>query len=298
MTSTSISAPVPVKSSYRQVIRRVRRLPPTFLIGSVVIFFFLILALTGRYWAPYSASKTGTGLPFSPISAKHWLGTDQLGRDIFSRIVHGASDVLFLSLSGTLVAMFLGVPLGLLSGLVRGWFDEVFMRILDVIISIPLLILALLMIAAAGPQLSGNYLLLIGVIAVVYAPRIARMARAVALNLVTSDFVTVARLRGESTSWIIWHELAPNATGVLLVEFGVRAGYAPILVGSLGFLGFGVRPPTPEWGVMISENRFGIITSPITVIAPALALALLVIGLNLFTDGMARILGRSTKQNP
>jgi peptide/nickel transport system permease protein len=298
MTSTGIPASLPTTSSIREVIRRIRRLPPTFLIGSLVLIFFLILALTGRFWAPYSATKTGTGLPFSPISVKHWFGTDQLGRDIFSRIVLGTDDVLFLSLSGTLIAMILGVPLGLLSGLVRGWFDEVFMRILDVIISIPLLILALLVIAAAGPQLSGNSFLLIGVIAVVYAPRIARMARAVALNLVTSDFVTVARLRGESTLWIILHELAPNATGVILVEFGVRAGYAPILIGSLGFLGFGVRPPTPEWGVMISENRIGIVTSPVTVIAPALALAVLVIGLNLFTDGMARILGRSTNQNP
>ncbi len=140
--------------------------------------------------------------------------------------------------------------------------------------------------------------MLIGVIAIVYAPRIARMARSVAIGLVTSDFVTVARTRGESIWWIISREIAPNAAGVLLVEFGVRAGYAPILIGSLGFLGFGVRPPTPEWGVMISENRFAIVTSPITVFAPAIALAVLAIGLNLFTDGIARIIGRSTQRVP
>jgi peptide/nickel transport system permease protein len=275
-------------------IKRFLRLPPTFQVGLTILVIYLLMALTGRFWAPYSPSKTGTGPPFAQPSAKHWLGTDQLGRDLFSRIVNGADEVLFLSLTGTLVSMLIGVPLGLVSGLVRGWFDEVLMRSLDVIISIPLLILALLVIAAAGPQLSGNYFLLIGVIAVVYVPRVARMARATALTLVTSDFITAARTRGESIWWIIWRELTPNATSVILVEFGVRAGYAPILIGSLGFLGFGVRPPTPEWGVMISENRFAIVTSPITLIAPAVTLAMLVIGLNLFTDGMARILGRST----
>jgi peptide/nickel transport system permease protein len=275
-------------------IKRFLRLPPTFLVGLTILTIYLLVALTGRFWAPYSPSKTGTGPPFAQPSAKHWLGTDQLGRDLFSRIVNGADEVLFLSLTGTLVSMLIGVPLGLVSGLVRGWFDEVLMRSLDVIISIPLLILALLVIAAAGPQLSGNYFLLIGVIAVVYVPRVARMARSTALTLVTSDFITAARTRGESIWWIIWRELTPNATSVILVEFGVRAGYAPILIGSLGFLGFGVRPPTPEWGVMISENRFAIVTSPITLIAPAVTLAMLVIGLNLFTDGMARILGRST----
>jgi peptide/nickel transport system permease protein len=277
---------------------RIRRLPPTLLIGSAILAFYLLVGLSGRFWAPYSPSKTGTGPPFSPISQEHWMGTDQLGRDVFSRVIHGADEVLFLSITGTLLAMFIGVPLGLLSGLLRGWFDELLMRALDVIISIPLLILALLVIAAAGPQWSGNYFLLIGVIAIVYAPRIARMARSVAIQLVTSDFVTVARSRGESIWWMISREFAPNASGVLLVEFGVRAGYAPILIGSLGFLGFGVRPPTPEWGVMISENRFAIVTSPITVFAPAIALAVLAIGLNLFTDGIARILGRSTQRVP
>jgi peptide/nickel transport system permease protein len=150
-----------------------------------------------------------------------------------------------------------------------------------------------LVIAAAGPDNSGNFLLLILVVAAVYAPRTARMARAVAVDLVTRDYVTVARTRGESTRSIVWRELTPNAIGVLLVEFGVRAGYAPIFIGSLSFLGFGVRPPTPEWGLMISENRGAIITAPLAVLAPGLALSVLVIGLNLLTDGIARLYGRT-----
>jgi peptide/nickel transport system permease protein len=132
-------------------------------------------------------------------------------------------------------------------------------------------------------------------VAFVYAPRVARMARAAALDIVARDFVTVARLRGESAWSIMRRELLPNATSVLLVEFALRAGYAPVLIGSLGFLGFGLRPPTPEWGLMISENRSLIIISPFAVVGPGLMLASLVIGLNLFTEGLARILGRTVR---
>jgi peptide/nickel transport system permease protein len=183
--------------------------------------------------------------------------------------------------------------LGLLSGLVGGWFDQALMRLFDALISIPFLVLGLLIISAVGPELSGSFAILILVVVVVYAPRTARMARAVAVDLVTRDFVTVARARGEPVWSIVWRELTPNAVGVLLVEFGVRAGYAPIFIGSLSFLGFGVRPPLPEWGLMISENRSAIISAPLTVFAPGIALAILVISLNLFTDGLSRVYGRT-----
>jgi peptide/nickel transport system permease protein len=167
--------------------------------------------------------------------------------------------------------------------------------VLEAMISIPFLVLALIAIVAAGPAFSGNPILLVLVIALIYAPRIARMARAAALDIVTRDFVTVAKLRGESAWSVMRRELLPNATSVLLVEFALRAGYAPVLIGSLGFLGFGVRPPTPEWGLIMSENRSLITFSPITVIGPGLMLASLVVGLNLFTEGLARILGRTVR---
>lgn len=278
----------------RIYVARIRRLPRTLIAGSVILAFYLFTALTGRFWAPYDFAKTSTGRPFEPASAQHLFGTDQLGRDVFSRVVHGADEVLFLSMTSTLIATMVGGLLGLASGLVGGWFDQILMRLFDAMISIPFLVLALLVIAAAGPENSGSLLLLILVVAAVYAPRTARMARAVALDLVTRDFVTVARTRGESVWSIVWRELTPNAIGVLLVEFGVRAGYAPIFIGSLSFLGFGVRPPTPEWGLMISENRAAIISAPLAVLAPGLALSLLVIGLNLFTDGIARLYGRTS----
>jgi peptide/nickel transport system permease protein len=272
-----------------------RRTPTSFRIGAIILLLHFVVAATGPFWAPYGPSQIGTGIPLSGMSWAHPFGVDQLGRDVFSRVVHGSHLVILLSLSGTFLGTVIGAIVGLLSGYVRGWIDEALQRLLEAIISIPFLVLALIAIVAAGPELSGNPLMLVLVIAVIYAPRIARMARAAALDIVTRDFVTVARLRGESAWSIMRRELLPNATSVLLVEFALRAGYAPVLIGSLGFLGFGIRPPTPEWGVMISENRSLIIYSPITVVGPGLMLASLVVGLNLFTEGLARILGRTVR---
>ena len=203
--------------------------------------------------------------------------------------------MILLSLSGTLLGLVVGATIGLLSGYVGGWLDDIVQRLIEALISIPFLVLALIAIAAAGPEVAGNPVLVILVVALVYAPRIARMARAAALDIVTRDYVMAARLRGERAWAVVRREVLPNASGVLLVEFALRAGYAPVLIGSLGFLGFGMRPPTPEWGLMISENRALIIVSPITVIGPGLMLASLVVGLNLFTDGLARMLGRTVK---
>ena len=269
--------------------------PQSFRIGLIVLLVHLIVAITGPFWAPYGYSQMGTGIPLSGMSWAHPFGIDQLGRDVFSRVVHGSHIVILLSLSGTAIGLLVGAVMGLLSGYLGGWFDNLLQRLLEALISIPFLVLALIAIASAGPELSGNPILVVLVVALVYAPRIARIARAAAMDIATRDFVTVARLRGESAWSVIRRELLANATGVLLVEFALRAGYAPVLVGSLGFLGFGLRPPTPEWGLMISENRALIIITPITVLGPGLALASLVVGLNLFTEGLARILGRTVR---
>jgi peptide/nickel transport system permease protein len=296
MSVASIDLPVAVR---RSPLRRfLRRFPLSARLAALLLIAYLLIALTGPLWTPYDPYETGAGLPFSGASSSHLFGTDILGRDVFSRVVYGTRDVLFLALTSTFIATVVGGLIGLASGLIGGWVDEVLMRFFETIISIPLLVLALLAIAAAGPQASGSALLLIGVVVLVYAPRIARMARAVAVDLVTRDFVTVARARGESVRSIVWRELTPNAAGVLLVEFGVRAGYAPILISSLGFLGFGARPPSPEWGLMISENRAALFSAPLTVLAPSATLALLVISLNLVTDGIARALGRSIERTP
>jgi peptide/nickel transport system permease protein len=283
------------KSNLLQLVSLWRQTPMSFRIGGIVLLLHFIVAVTGPFWAPYGYAQMGTGPPLAGMSAAHPFGVDQLGRDVFSRVVHGSHIVILLSLSGTLLGLVVGAILGLLSGYLGGWFDDLLQRLLEAIISIPFLVLALIAIASAGPELSGNPWLVVLVVALVYAPRIARMARAAAIDIATRDFVTVARLRGESAWSVMRRELLPNATSVLLVEFALRAGYAPVLIGSLGFLGFGLRPPTPEWGLMISENRALLIVSPITVLGPGLALASLVVGLNLFTEGLARILGRTVR---
>ena len=295
MTTTAVA--IPARTRRSSVRRFLRRFPLSARLGGVVLLVYVLVALTGPLWEPYSPFQTGS-LPFGGASGAHLFGTDILGRDVFSRVVEGTRDVLYLSLTSTFIALVVGGVIGLASGLVGGWLDEVLMRLFETVISIPILVLALLAIAAAGPKAAGSSLLLIGVVVLVYAPRIARMARTVAVDLVTRDFVVIARTRGESVWSIVWRELTPNAAGTLLVEFGVRAGYAPILISSLGFLGFGAQPPSPEWGLMISENRDAIVTAPVTVLAPSIALALLVISLNLFTDGLARYLGRTATRTP
>jgi peptide/nickel transport system permease protein len=292
MSSETLSAP---PSRWTGLLPLWRQTPLSFRIGLIILVIHLVVAATGPVWTPYGFSQMGTGRPLSGMSWEHPFGVDQLGRDIFSRVVHGSHIVILLSLSGTLLGLIVGAILGLLSGYVGGWFDEILQRVLEALISIPFLVLALIAIASAGPELSGNPVLLVLVVALVYAPRIARMARSVAVDIATRDYVTVARLRGESAWSVMRRELLPNATSVLLVEFALRAGYAPVLIGSLGFLGFGLRPPTPEWGLMISENRALIMVTPVTVLGPGLALASLVVGLNLFTEGLARILGRTVK---
>jgi peptide/nickel transport system permease protein len=284
--------PDAAQGSARRLLGRARRLPVNLLVGAGVLVFFGIVAITGPWWVPHDIYETGL-TPFAGSSSEHWFGTDILGRDVFSRVVVGTREVLFLALSSVALSTILGGTVGLFFGYVGGALDSVVMRVLEILISIPFLILVLLIVAAVGPKGAGSYLLLIGVVVIVYAPRTARVARSVAVDLSTRDFVTVARARGESAWSVARREITPGASGPLLVEFGVRAGAAPILISSLGFLGFGARPPSPEWGLMIAENRAALGSQPITVLAPIVALSTLVIGLNLFTDGLARVLGRT-----
>ena len=272
-----------------------QRSPQSLRLGSIILLFWLVVAVLGALWTPYGYAQLGAGLPLSGVSWDHPFGIDQLGRDVFSRVLYGTHIVILLALAGTTLGVVIGALIGLVSAYIGGWLDEVVQRLAEAFISIPFLVLALLIIALAGPDLSGDPILIVMVVAFVYTPRITRMARAAALDVITRDFVTIAKLRGERAWSVVWRELLPNTTGTLLVEFSLRAGYAPALVGSLGFLGFGIKPPIPEWGLMISENRQLILAQPITVIGPGLALASLIVGLNMFTEGLARILGRTVK---
>ena len=270
-----------------------RTAPRAFRIGAIILIFHILIALLGWVWTPYDYVSR-VGIPLSGMSWEHPFGVDQNARDIFSRVLYGGHIVILLAVSGTLVGVVVGAAVGLSSGYLGGWFDEISMRIFDAFNSIPFLVLGLLASAVAGPVASGNPLLLVGVVALVYAPRVGRIARSAAQTVATQDYVLVARLRRERVYDVVRREILPNCSGPLLVEFALRAGYAPVLIGSLGFLGFGVRSPLPEWGRMIAENRNLIFTTPEALLAPGIALATLVVGLNLFTDGIARMIGRTS----
>lgn len=267
--------------------------PVTLRIGLVILTIHIVVAVIGPFVVPYAQDQMMAGRPLSGMSFAHPFGVDQLGRDIFSRTLHGGHIVIALAVSGTVLGLVIGSAIGLTAGYVGGWVDDLAMRLIESVISIPFLVLALLAISLAGSEHSGEPVLIVFVVALIYAPRIARMARAAAIDIVTRDYIKAAKLRGEKTWSVVLREVLPNASSVLLVEFAIRAGYAPVLVGSLGFLGFGMRPPTPEWGLMISEYRNLLVVTPVAVLGPGLMLASLVVGLNLFTEGLARILGRS-----
>lgn len=268
-----------------------RRYPVALLLGGAILALHLAVAALGPFVAPYAQEQMMAGLPVQGASLAHPFGTDQMGRDIFSRALAGGWLVIALSVTGTLAGVVFGAAIGLFSGTVGGWIDEVLMRLTEAFLAIPFLIFALLIVSLAGPGMQGSPWLLIAVVAAVYLPRIARMSRAAALDVVSRDFVLAARLRGESAWTIARREVLPNATGILLVEFAVRAGYAPIVIGTLGFLGFGMRPPTPEWGLMMAEYRGLLTVQPLAVFGPGLMLATLVTGLNFFTEGLSAMAG-------
>ncbi len=268
------------------------RFPPAFVIGAAILAVHLALAILGPWIAPFAQDRMMAGPPLSSPSLGHPFGTDQMGRDIFSRVLAGGWIVITLATLGTALGLAIGTVVGLVSGTVGGWIDEVLMRLTEAFLAIPFLIFALLIVSLAGPGLQGSPTLLVAVVATVYLPRIARMSRAAAVDVVSRDHVLAARLRGESVWAIARREILPNTTGVLFVEFAVRAGYAPVLIGTLGFLGFGLRPPTPEWGLMMAEYRNLMTAQPMAVLGPALMLASLVIGLSFLTEGLSAIMGR------
>lgn len=285
--------PTGCRSRFKRMPEWLSASPFAFRMGLFLVIAHVLIAVLGPSLVPYGPSEMRTGVPLSGASLGHPFGLDQLGRDVLSRTVHGAELVIGLSLTGTLIGFLLGVPIGLISGYRGGLVDDVLMRIAEALISIPMLFLALLLVALTGVQATGAPALIAFVIGFVYAPRVARIARAAALELSTREYVIASRLRGDRASRIALGEILPNASGTLLVEFALRAAYAPVLVASLGFLGFGIRPPTPEWGLIIAENRNLVFLTPSTVIGPGIMLASLVIGINLLTEGVARMLGRT-----
>jgi peptide/nickel transport system permease protein len=252
-------------------------------IGVGVVVLLVLIALVGPLLAPHSPTEF-VAIPNSGPSGDALFGADALGRDVFSRFLHGGISVLWMATAATLLGVVTGVAVGLVAAYSRNWLDDLLMRASDVVLAFPQIILALLAVSAIGPKLW----LIVLVVATGHTPRVARVMRGAAQEVVERDFVKAAEAVGEKRSRIVFGELLPNVTSPLLVELGLRMTYSIGLVAAVSFLGFGLQPPASDWGLMINENRLSITVQPWSVLLPVLAIGLLTVGTNLVTDGIAR----------
>jgi peptide/nickel transport system permease protein len=262
---------------------RLRRVPAAGKIGVALVLFWVGLAALGPLLAPYSAGQAVDAGLFAGISAKHPFGTDYLGRDMLSRILHGARYTVGVAFLATLLACSAGVSLGLLAAVRRGWVDGALSRVADALISVPHLMFALVVVAAFGTSMP----VLVLMAAVSYVPGAFRIARALALDIDAMDFVEVARARGEGTAYILRAEILPNMILPVLTDFGLRFVFVVLLLSGLSFLGLGIQPPNADWGALVRENIEGIYEAAPAVIVPALAIGVLTIGITLLIDGFA-----------
>lgn len=246
----------------------------------VIVFFWLLMALVGQAVAPYDASAIQDADLFESISRKHLLGIDYLGRDMLSRILAGARYTVGIALSATAISVGSGLLLGLAASTTGGAFDLLLSRFLDALISIPSKLFGLVVVAAFGSSIP----VLIAMLGIIYLPGCYRIVRSVAVNVAALDFVTVARARGESTMYVMLHEVLPNIIGPVLADFGLRFIYVVLLLSSLSFLGLGVQPPAADWGSLVRENIGGLAYGAPAVITPAIAIASLTVAVNLAID--------------
>jgi len=254
---------------------------PTAAVGLAVVLVWVVAAIFAPFLAPHPPNSL-VGHSLESPSWRFLLGTDDLGRDVLSRVIWGARSVLVLAPLSVLIAEVVGALIGLFAGYVGGVVDELVMRINDALISFPTMLLYLLIIAAVGP----SKLNVVAAIAAGSVPGIARIVRGIVVDVRTRSFVSAARLRGERRWYVMLVELLPNARGPILVDATLRTGYAAFAIGTLGFLGLGTPPPTPDWGGMVNEGVAWLSLSAWMTAAPALALTSLVIGLNLVSDGL------------
>jgi peptide/nickel transport system permease protein len=253
-------------------------------IGLVLVGFVVAVAVVGPFVKPYSPTAFVT-TPFSAPSSANLLGGDVLGRDVLSRVLAGGWVLLWMSAAATVLGVSAGVVLGLVAAQSRGAIDGIVMRSADVLLAFPQLVFALLLVSVAGPKLW----LIVLAVAFVHAPQVARVVRAAALDLVERDFVRAVELWRVPRWQVMIGEILPNVTTVVMVEFGLRLTWSILIIASLSFIGFGLQPPDPNWGLMINENRAGLTVAPWGVVVPIVLIAILTIGLNTFTDAVARV---------
>jgi peptide/nickel transport system permease protein len=265
---------------------RLKTIPPTAWIGLILIGLNLFAFLLGPLIAPFG-QEVIVGSPFDPPTAGHWLGLDQNGRDMLSRLLVGAQLSIGVSLAATVLAFAIGIPLGFIAAIVGRLVDTALSRLVDAIMCIPVLISALVVLQALGSSLP----VLIVTIALLEATRVFRLARIVAQGINVLEFTETARLRGEGIGWLVRKEILPNALPPLIAEFGMRFCFTFLFVAGLSFLGLGVQPPFADWGGMVKDNQQAILYGLYAPLYPAAAIALLTIGVNLVVDWL---LGRGT----
>ncbi len=264
-----------------QTAKALRTAPLTAAFGMFIIFTYAIMGIFAEYIAPFGEAEIISD-SFAPPDDNMLLGADQLGRDMFSRIVYGSRNSVGLSLVATTLAFVMGAGAGLMAAIKGGWFDQFMGRFADVIMSVPSLIFALLILSIFGTGLE----VIVVVVAVIYSPRVFRLTRAVAGNVVVMDYIEAAKLRGEGTGYLIRKEILPNSTAPLVAEFGLEFCFVFLLIAGLSFLGLGIQPPTADWGSMVRDNATLISFGDYTPLIPAAAIALLTVAVNFVVDWM------------
>jgi peptide/nickel transport system permease protein len=260
------------------------RAPLTAQIGIVIVVFYLLTAVFGPWFAPYGQSQS-VGDTWAPPSAQMLLGADQIGRDMLTRLIYGARMTIGIAAATTVLSFFIGITLGFTAAVLGSWVDVVLSRLVDVILSIPQLILALIILGVFGSSIP----VLILTIAVIDSTKVFRLARALGMNIAVLDYVEVARMRGEGLWWIIRSEILPNTSAPLISEFGLRFCFNFLFVAALSFLGIGVQPPYADWGGMVRENAAAINFGLLAPLFPAIAIASLTVGVNLVVDWLLSI---------
>ena len=259
--------------------------PMTAKFGLLVILIYIVVALFAPFIAPYGEAEVFP-IPYAPWSSEFVFGTDQIGRDIFSRLIYGARNTVGIAVATTALAFIIGGILGLAAAIARGWLDQLLSRTVDVLMAIPSLIFALVLLSIFGSTVTN----LIIIIAVLDSTRVFRLTRAVSINVVVMDYVEAARLRGEGLIWIMRREILPNIMPPLIAEFGLRFCFVFLTIAALSFLGVGIQPPTADWGSMVRENASLIqfaqydLKAGLTPLLPAAAIALLTVAVNFVVD--------------
>lgn len=247
--------------------------------GMLVVLFYVVMAIFAPALTPYGESEI-VAAEYEPWSSEFLLGTDNLGRDMLTRLIYGARNTIGIALITTVLAFLIGCVAGFLAATLGGWTDQAIGRVVDILMAIPQLIFALLILTIVGTAIP----VLVVVIAVLDSTRVFRLARAVAMNIVVMDYVEVARLRGEGLWWIMRREVLPNALPPLVAEFGLRFCFVFLLLSALSFLGLGIQPPTADWGSMVRDNATLITFGDFTPLLPAASIALLTVGVNFIVD--------------